>query len=164
MTNISADAVEAPDRDITATAIAPKRPLIGGHSTSSGSPFPSRDFLVATFEVKSLISIPTLLSGSEMMLAISHPLRRRMLRVLVDAGEPLSLDRLTREFELPIGTARYHANVLCGFGAAEPTRPDTDDGGEYLYDATIDGDPEVEALLEETREGDEAAMRGREDG
>jgi DNA-binding transcriptional ArsR family regulator len=88
-----------------------------------------------------------------MILAISHPLRRRMLRVLVDAGEPLSLDRLTQEFELPIGTARYHANVLCGFGAAEPSR--LDDGGEYLYDATIEGDPEVEALLEETREADE---------
>jgi DNA-binding transcriptional ArsR family regulator len=92
-----------------------------------------------------------------MILAISHPLRRRMLRVLVDAGEPLSLDRLTQAFELPIGTARYHANVLCGFGAAEPTLPDTDDDrGEYRYDATIDGDPEVEALLEETREADEA--------
>jgi DNA-binding transcriptional ArsR family regulator len=95
-----------------------------------------------------------------MILAISHPLRRRMLRVLVDADEPVSLDRLTREFELPIGTARYHANVLCGFGAAEPTRPDTDTGkdrGDYLYDATIEGDPEVEALLEETREADERA-------
>lgn len=108
--------------------------------------------------MKSLVSIPTLFADSEMMLAISHPLRRRMLRVLVAAGEPVSLDRLTREFDLPIGTARYHANVLCGFGAAEPSRPDTDgDRGEYLYDATIDGDPEVEALLEETREADEAA-------
>ena len=94
-----------------------------------------------------------------MILAVSHPLRRRMLRVLVDADEPLSLDRLTREFDLPIGTARYHANVLCGFGAAEPTRPDTgDDRGEYLYDATIDGNPEVEALLEETREADETGI------
>jgi DNA-binding transcriptional ArsR family regulator len=114
--------------------------------------------LVATFEVKSMVSIPTLLSGSEMIMAISHPLRRRMLRVLVDAGEPVSLDRLTREFDLPIGTTRYHANVLCGFGAAEPTRPDTGgDHNEYLYDATIEGDPEVEALLEKTREADEGA-------
>ena len=93
-----------------------------------------------------------------MILAISHPLRRRMLRVLVDAEEPVSLDRLTREFDLPIGTARYHANVLCGFGAAEPSWADTgDDHGEYLYDATVASDPEVEALLEETREADEAA-------
>ena len=93
-----------------------------------------------------------------MTLAISHSLRRRMLRALVDAGESVSLGRLTREFDLPIGTARYHANVLCGFGAAEPTRSDTaDDRGEYVYDATIDGDPEVVALLEETREEDETA-------
>jgi hypothetical protein len=92
-----------------------------------------------------------------MILAISHPLRRRMLRVLADADEPVSLDRLTREFDLPTGTARYHANVLCGFGAIEPSRPDTEaEGGEYLYDATIDGDPEVETLLEETREADRA--------
>lgn len=88
-----------------------------------------------------------------------------MLRVLVDADEPLSLGRLTQEFDLPIGTTRYHANVLCGFGAAEPTRSTADNAdSEYLYDATVDGDPEVEALLEETREGDEAAMTTREDG
>ena len=100
-----------------------------------------------------------------MILAISHPLRRRMLRVLVDAGEPVNLDRLTRELDLPIGTARYHANVLCGFGAAEPSRRDTgDERGEYLYDATVAGNPEVEALLEETREDDEAAMGIEEDG
>ena len=75
-----------------------------------------------------------------MILAISHPLRRRMLRVLADSDEPISLDQLTREFDLPVGTARYHANVLCGFGAAEPTRPDPgDDRDEYLYDATIEG-------------------------
>lgn len=96
-----------------------------------------------------------------MILAISHPLRRRMLRVLVDAGEPVSLDRLTQEFDLPVGTARYHANVLCGFGAAEPSRSDAADAAdadsEYLYDATVAGDPEVEALLEETREADETA-------
>lgn len=108
-----------------------------------------------------MVSIPTLLSGSEMILAVSHPLRRRMLRVLVDADEPVSLDRLTQEFDLPVGTARYHANVLCGFGAAEPTRPDTnDDRAEYLYDATIDGNPEVETLLEETREADEVGKDG----
>jgi DNA-binding transcriptional ArsR family regulator len=121
--------------------------------------------LVATFEVKSLVSIPTLLSSFKMILAISHPLRRRMLRVLADSDEPISLDQLTRDFDLPIGTARYHANVLCGFGAAEPTRPDPgDDRDEYLYDATIEGNPEVEALLEETREADEAAMGIEEDG
>jgi len=114
------------------------------------------DALVATFEVKSLVSIPTLLSDSEMILAISHPLRRRMLRLLVDAGEPVSLDRLTREFDLPLGTTRYHANVLCGFGAAEPTRPDTsDDRDEYLYGATVTDEPEIVVLLEETREEDE---------
>lgn len=100
-----------------------------------------------------------------MILAISHPLRRRMLRMLVDSGEPLGLDGLTREFDLPVGTARYHANVLCGFGAAEATRPDAGgDRGEYLYGATIDGDPEVEALLEETRAAEEAAMGIEEDG
>ena len=100
-----------------------------------------------------------------MILAISHPLRRRMLRVLVNADEPVSLDRLTREFDLPVGTARYHANVLCGFGATEATRSDAgDDRDEFLYDATIDGNPEVEALLEETREADEAPGETGEDG
>ena len=98
----------------------------------------------------------------ETLLAISHPLRRRLLRALVDSGEPLSLSQLARAIDLPVATVRYHANVLCGFGAAEPASPDG--RGDHLYDAAVDGDPRIEALLEETRAADEGASGLGEDG
>jgi len=99
----------------------------------------------------------------EAILAVGHPVRRRMLRAIIDSGEPLRLSQLGQDLNLPAATARYHANVLCGFGAAEPIRPDPYDR-EPVYDTTVGGNPEVEALLEETREADEAAMGIEEDG
>jgi DNA-binding transcriptional ArsR family regulator len=93
----------------------------------------------------------------EAILAIAHPLRRRMLRALVDSDEALSLSQLAQGFNLPVATTRYHANVLCGLGAVEPTKPGPDhDHSERFYGATVDGDPQIEALLEETREADGA--------
>jgi DNA-binding transcriptional ArsR family regulator len=100
----------------------------------------------------------------EAILAIAHPLRRRMLRALVDSDEALSLSQLAQDVDLPVATVRYHANVLCGLGAAEPTKPGPDrDQSERFYDATVDGDPRIEALLEETRRADDAANGTGED-
>jgi DNA-binding transcriptional ArsR family regulator len=97
----------------------------------------------------------------EALLAIGHPLRRRMLRAIVDSGGALGLSQLAQGFDLPVATARYHANVLCGFGVAEPTRSDPD--REPFYDTSVGGDPEIEALLEETREADDTAEGFEED-
>lgn len=91
-----------------------------------------------------------------MVMAIAHPLRRRMLRMIVKHGEPLSPAQMAKEFGLPVGTITYHAKVLWLFEAVEPIRERQMHGAaEHLYEVTIENDPPLETLLEETREADD---------
>lgn len=99
-----------------------------------------------------------------MILAIAHPLRRRMLRMIVERGEPLNPTQMAKEFELPVGTITYHARVLWHFEAVEPTRERQARGAvEHFYEVTIDNDPPIETLLEETREADDGGTEVEED-
>jgi DNA-binding transcriptional ArsR family regulator len=103
-------------------------------------------------------------SRVQMILAIAHPLRRRMLRMIVKQGEPLSPAQMAREFGLPVGTITYHAKVLWHFEAVEPIRdPQAAGAAEHRYEATIENDPPIETLLEETREADEGGADVGED-
>lgn len=87
-----------------------------------------------------------------------------MLRAIVDSSGALNLSQLAQDFNLPVATARYHVNVLCGLGVAEPTQPGPDrDGRDPFYDTSVGGNPEIEALLDETREADDAGNRVDED-
>jgi DNA-binding transcriptional ArsR family regulator len=91
-----------------------------------------------------------------LIVAIGHPLRRRILRVLHDWGGPCSPAQIARELDLPISTVAYHAKVLWRFGAVEPAGERHVRGAvEHFYDSTIEDDPPVETLLEETREADD---------
>jgi DNA-binding transcriptional ArsR family regulator len=91
-----------------------------------------------------------------LIVAIANPLRRRILRVIHDWGEPVSPIQIARELCLPIGTVAYHANVLRRLGAVEPAGEQQVRGAvEHLHDSTIEDDPTIEALPEETREGDD---------
>jgi DNA-binding transcriptional ArsR family regulator len=100
----------------------------------------------------------------QMILAIAHPLRRRMLRMIVKQGEPLSPAQMAREFGLPVRTITYHAKVLWHFEAVEPIHdPQTAAAVEHRYEATIENDPPIETLLEETREADEGGTGVGED-
>ena len=88
--------------------------------------------------------------------AIAHPLRRRILRVIADGGESCSPAQIAEELALPTGTVAYHARVLWRFGAVEPAGQQQVRGAvEHFYDTTIEDDPPIEALLEETREVDD---------
>lgn len=51
--------------------------------------------------------------------AMAHPLRRRMLREISEAGAPLSPAQLATAFDLPLGLIAYHATVLQRCGAVE---------------------------------------------
>jgi DNA-binding transcriptional ArsR family regulator len=97
------------------------------------------------------------LSGGQrrtyMIVAIAHPLRRRMLRMLVKHGEPLNSAQMATELGLPVGTITYHARVLWHFEAVEPIG-EQEGTAEHLYEVAIENDPPIEALLEETREAD----------
>lgn len=58
--------------------------------------------------------------------AVAHPVRRRMLRAIDDEGAPLSPARLAKDFDLPLGLAVYHADVLQRCGVVE--RSPAEDG------------------------------------
>jgi DNA-binding transcriptional ArsR family regulator len=91
-----------------------------------------------------------------LIVAIAHPLRRRILRVLHDWGEPASPAQIARQLDLPVGTVAYHAKVLWRLSAVEPAGEQHVRGSvEHFYDSTIDDDPPIETLLEETREVDD---------
>lgn len=88
--------------------------------------------------------------------AIAHLVRRRILRQLADEGAPLSPVQLSRALSMPLATIIYHSAVLRTCGALEPAGERQVRGAvEHFYETTISNDRPIEALLEETREGDE---------
>jgi hypothetical protein len=102
--------------------------------------------------------------------AIDHPLRRCILRAFSNEGErlsPIEISRglVARELTAPLGSVAYQVRVLHRLSAVKPTGERRVRGAvQRFYESTIENDPPIEALLEETREGDETAMTIREDG
>jgi DNA-binding transcriptional ArsR family regulator len=93
---------------------------------------------------------------ADLIVAISHPVRRRVLRVLHDGDEPRSPIQITRELPLPLGMVAYHTLVLRRCGAVKLAGEQMVRGAvEHFYETTIKGDPPIETLLEETRETDD---------
>jgi len=92
---------------------------------------------------------------ANMILSIAHPARRRILRAIIDRGQPCSPIQLAQQPGLPVSMVAYHAKVLCKLGALELIDGEPSKGAtEQLYDSTIEDDPPIETLLEETREVD----------
>ncbi len=90
--------------------------------------------------------------------AIAHPLRRRILRLLADCSEQSSPAKIAKEFHLHVGMISYHVRVLQKLGAVELTDEGMVRGAvEHFYETTIIDDPPIETLLEETREIDDEA-------
>jgi len=95
---------------------------------------------------------------ADLISAIGHPLRRCILRLLHDHDNPQSASKMARELEEPLGTTAYHARVLCNVAALKETGEQQVRGAiERFYASTIEDDPPIETLLEETREADEEA-------
>ncbi|MGV1049135.1 MAG: ArsR/SmtB family transcription factor [Solirubrobacterales bacterium] len=86
--------------------------------------------------------------------ALNHPMRRRILRMLIESGDAKSASEIVAAGlpEASVSVIAYHARVLEGGGmvsygavgpdAAEPT---------YRFAPSAAEDPEVIALLEATR-------------
>jgi DNA-binding transcriptional ArsR family regulator len=88
--------------------------------------------------------------------AIGHPLRRRILRLLADRRERSSPTKIAKELHLHVGMIGYHVRVLRELGAVELTDEKMVRGAvEHFYETTINDDPPIETLLEETREVDD---------
>jgi DNA-binding transcriptional ArsR family regulator len=93
---------------------------------------------------------------ADLINAIAHPLRRRILRVLGDRREQSSPTKIAKGFGLHVGLVGYHVRVLQELGAVKLTDEQMVRGAvEHFYETTIDDDPPIETLLEETREVDD---------
>jgi DNA-binding transcriptional ArsR family regulator len=88
--------------------------------------------------------------------AIAHPLRRQILRLLRERGKPLSPIAIALVLEGPLGGVAYHVHVLRVLGLVEPVNEErVRNAVEQFYEATLEGDPPIETLLDELREEDE---------
>jgi DNA-binding transcriptional ArsR family regulator len=95
---------------------------------------------------------------ADLVAAIGHPLRRRILRLLRDSDDPRSPSKMAKALGEPLGTTAYHVRVLDKVGALEDAGEQQVRGAvESFFVSTIEDDPTIEALLEETREADEEA-------
>lgn len=87
--------------------------------------------------------------------AIAHPLRRRVLRTLAGSEEACSPTQMSRQFGLEVSAVAYHLQILQKCGAVELADEQIARGAvEHFYATKIVDDPPIEALLEETRDAD----------
>jgi predicted transcriptional regulator len=83
-------------------------------------------------------------------------LRRRILRKLAEREEPMSPIQLADELGGPLGKIAYHVRVLWRLGAMSAAGEQQVRGAvEHFYMSTIEDDPPIETLLEETKKEDE---------
>lgn len=95
-------------------------------------------------------------SRGDILLAIAHPLRRRILRRLDERSGPTSPVQLGDELGGPLGKLAYHVRVLWRLGALSAAGEQQVRGAvEHFYLSTIKDDPPIETLLEETKKEDE---------
>ena len=93
----------------------------------------------------------------ELIRALNHPIRRRILRLMLDRGQRLCATEIAAEFEMQLGDVSYHLVSLRDHRAVKPAGTKQVRGAlQRFYEATIEDDPPIETLLEQTREVDEA--------
>lgn len=86
--------------------------------------------------------------------ALNHPVRRQILRTLIASDRPLAPVEIVAA-GLPsasLSTVAYHARVLEDSGSVSRANGDT----PPRYSTEISSNPEIVALLEATRQADEA--------
>jgi DNA-binding transcriptional ArsR family regulator len=88
--------------------------------------------------------------------ALNHPLRRRILRVLV-SGESASATDLSERLEVRLGNIAYHMKVLTELKVLWLSGTQQVRGAqERFYRSVLAGKPEwAKTALEQTRKGDE---------
>ncbi len=91
----------------------------------------------------------------ELLKALNHPLRRRILRALHDAAEARSPGELSRAFLLPVSHVSYHVRVLMEKNAValtdvRPVRGST----EHFYASVVAVNEMAVQLLDSTEEED----------
>lgn len=102
---------------------------------------------------------------ADLIKAIDHPLRRRMLRLLGDRDKPLSPVQMAEELDLSLSMTAYHVRILYELRAIERTgRRQVRGALQRFYKSRVKDDPPIATLLEETREVDDAGGVAGESG
>jgi DNA-binding transcriptional ArsR family regulator len=99
---------------------------------------------------------------TDLLLALSHPLRRRILRMLAD-DRPRSPSELADGLRLPLPTVSYHVRVLANRGAVRLVRTAPARGStQHFYLPSIEADW-ARSVLEssESLEDQRKPRRGR---
>lgn len=77
---------------------------------------------------------------TDLLLALSHPLRREILRLLAD-DQPRSPSDLAASLDQPLPTISYHVRVLASRGAVRLVRTGSSRGSkQHFYLPTIEAD------------------------
>lgn len=93
---------------------------------------------------------------ADLIKAIDHPLRRRMLRLLNEREEPLSSMQMADELGISLSITAYHVRILHELRAVVRAGKRQVRGAlQRFYKSKVKADPPIETLLEETREVDE---------
>lgn len=101
---------------------------------------------------------------ADLLNAIDHPRRRRILRMLHDRGEPCNPIEIALKVEGPLGLIAYHIRVLRELGAVERVSEEQEhDSAEHFYESRVEGDSSIEAMLEEPGEDEAEEEDGDEE-
>jgi DNA-binding transcriptional ArsR family regulator len=91
----------------------------------------------------------------ELLQALNHPLRRRILRTLHEAGEARSPIELSQAFDTPLSNVSYHVKVLREKGAIALTdRRPVRGTAEHFYFSVLPENRLAVQLLDSTRRED----------
>lgn len=94
--------------------------------------------------------------GVRLIAALNHDVRRTILRLLSDAGGPLSPAVISRMTGIPLSTVSYHVNILRQCGVVEQARTQPVRGTvEHFYKSMVEENKVANVLLEETLENDQ---------
>lgn len=97
--------------------------------------------------------------AAQLIQALDHSLRRQILRAMHEAEGSISPVKLSELLRMPLGNVSYHVNILRKLDAVSRESERQVRGAmEHFYIPTIDDNAAIMALLDETREGDEAAV------
>ena len=96
----------------------------------------------------------------ELIAALNHPLRRRILRAYLDGRfQTASSTQLANEVKLPLGNVAYHVKTLARLDVLQLVRREKVRGAEErFYALSLDDRSEcVRGVLEACRKSDEVA-------
>lgn len=96
----------------------------------------------------------------ELIAALNHPLRRRILRAYLDGRfQTASSTQLADEMGMPLGNIAYHVKTLARLGVLELVRREKVRGAEERFYAVSLGDQSkcVRGILEACRASDETS-------